>query len=81
MPPERKKTNGNGPGIDLASWLLGHGIAVRSTRPYQGGTLYVLDECPFSSAHKDGAFAIQFANGAVFAGCHHASCGGESPAC
>jgi hypothetical protein len=63
-------------GIDLASWLAEHGIAVRSTRPYQGGTLYVLDECPFSPAHKDGAFAIQFANGAIFAGCHHASCGG-----
>ncbi len=75
-PPERKKTNGSGPGIDLAGWLLDHGIAVRSTRPYQGGTLYVLDECPFSSAHNDGAFAIQFANGAVFAGCHHQSCGG-----
>ena len=75
-PPERKRANGNGPGIDLAAWLLDHGIAVRSTRPYRGGTLYVLDECPFSSAHKDGAFAIQFANGAIFAGCHHASCGG-----
>jgi len=75
-PPGRKKTNGNGPGIDLAAWLLDHGIAVRSTRPYQGGTLYALAECPFSSAHRDGAFAIQFANGAIFAGCHHASCGG-----
>jgi len=75
-PHERKRSNGNGPGIDLAAWLLDYGIAVRSTRPYQGGTLYVLDECPFSSAHKDGAFAIQFANGAIFAGCHHASCGG-----
>jgi len=75
-PSRSKKTNANGPGIDLASWLLDHGIAVRSTRPYQGGTLYALDECPFSSAHKDGAFAIQFANGAIFAGCHHASCGG-----
>ena len=74
--PQPKKTDGNSPGIDLASWLLDHGIAVRSTRPYQGGTLYVLDECPFSSAHKDGAFAIQFANGAIFAGCHHQSCGG-----
>ena len=68
----KKKTGG----IDLAAWLADHGIAVRSTRPYQGGTLYVLAGCPFSSAHKDGAFAIQFANGAVFAGCHHASCGG-----
>ena len=75
-PSRSKKPNGNGPGIDLASWLLDHGLAVRSTRPYQGGTLYVLDECPFSPAHRDGAFAIQFANGAVFAGCHHQSCGG-----
>ena len=71
-PPQRK----NSPGIDLAAWLAEHGIAVRSTRPWQGGTLYTLAECPFSSAHKDGAFAVQFADGAVFAGCHHASCGG-----
>jgi len=63
-------------GIDLGLWLAEHGIAVRSTKPYQGGTLYVLAECPFSSAHNDGAFAIQFANGAVFAGCHHQTCGG-----
>ncbi|NLB01111.1 MAG: hypothetical protein GX837_09175, partial [Methanomicrobiales archaeon] len=63
-------------GIDLAAWLADHGIAVRSAKPYQGGTLYSLAECPFSSAHKDGAFAIQFPNGAIFAGCHHATCGG-----
>ncbi|NLA39108.1 MAG: hypothetical protein GX882_06975, partial [Methanomicrobiales archaeon] len=72
-PPRRKK---GGRGIDLASWLLSHGVAVRSTKPWNGGTLYALEECPFSGAHKDGAFAIQFANGAIHAGCHHASCGG-----
>jgi hypothetical protein len=66
-----KKTGG----IDLASWLLDHNIAVRSAKPWNGGTLYTLAECPFSGAHKDGAFAIQFANGAVFAGCHHTTCG------
>ena len=71
-PPRPRKAAG----IDLAAWLLDHGIAVRSTRPWQGGTLFTLAECPFSSAHKGGAFAVQFANGAVFAGCHHASCGG-----
>ena len=65
-----------GGGIDLAAWLSDHGIAVRSAKPWNGGTLYALADCPFSGAHKDGAFAIQFANGAVFAGCHHASCGG-----
>ncbi|TAJ43872.1 hypothetical protein [Methanofollis fontis] len=63
-------------GIDLGRWLSEHGIAVRGTRPWQGGTLYVLEDCPFSPAHHDGAFAIQFPSGAVHAGCHHASCGG-----
>ena len=62
--------------IDLSEWLSDHGIAVANERPWQGGTLYVLEECPFSSAHKDGAFAIQFSNGAIYAGCHHNSCGG-----
>ena len=68
----RRKTAG----IDLAAWLAEHGIAVQSTKPWQGGTLFVLADCPFSSAHHDGAFAIQFPSGAIFAGCHHASCGG-----
>jgi len=72
-PPRQKKGERR---IDLASWLLDHGIAVRNTKPWNGGTLYSLEECPFSGAHKDGAFAIQFANGAIHAGCHHASCGG-----
>ena len=61
-PPRQKKAGGNGPGIDLAAWLIDHNIAVRSTRPYQGGTLYILEDCPFSSAHKDGAFAISIYN-------------------
>jgi hypothetical protein len=63
-------------GFDLRHWLGEHGVGIRSEKPYSGGMLFVLDECPFSSAHKDGAFAIQFANGAVFAGCKHTSCGG-----
>ncbi|WFN33442.1 hypothetical protein L1S32_06160 [Methanogenium sp. S4BF] len=62
--------------FDLGRWLGRHGIAVRTERPWQGGTLYSLAACPFSTAHTDGAFAVQFANGAVFAGCHHDSCGG-----
>ncbi|MDI6719904.1 MAG: hypothetical protein QMD46_09870 [Methanomicrobiales archaeon] len=61
---------------DLAAWLQEHRIGVKSRKPYQGGTLFVLEACPFSSAHTDGAFAIQFGNGALYAGCHHASCGG-----
>lgn len=70
-PPLGKKHN-----IDLAAWLQDHGIGVAREKPYAGGTLYVLDECPFSGAHRDGAFAIQFSNGAIHAGCQHTSCGG-----
>ncbi len=62
--------------IDLGKWLREHGLGVRTTKPWQGGTLYVLEDCPFSTAHRDGAFAVQFPSGAVYAGCHHASCGG-----
>ena len=76
LPRDEPAPRRKGGSIDLASWLAEHGIAVRSTRPWQGGTLYVLAECPFSGAHQDGAFAIQFANAAIFAGCHHQSCGG-----
>jgi hypothetical protein len=65
-----------GKGFDLRNWLSDHSVGIRSEKPYSGGTLFILDQCPFSSAHKDGAFAIQFGNGAVFAGCKHTSCGG-----
>jgi hypothetical protein len=64
--------------LDLREWLVQHGLGIANEKPYQGGTLFVLDECPFSGAHRDGAFAIQFPNGAIHAGCHHASCGGGS---
>ncbi len=63
-------------GFDLPAWLEAHGIAVASERPWQGGTLYALEQCPFSDAHRDGAYAVRFSSGAVHAGCHHASCGG-----
>jgi len=69
-------SRGKSGSIDLREWLSSHGIAVRSEKPWQGGTLFALEECPFSSAHRDGAFAIQFSSGAVHAGCQHASCGG-----
>jgi hypothetical protein len=75
LPTEAPPTPTGGK-IDLAAWLREHGLAVRSTRPWQGGTLHVLEDCPFSTAHHDGAFAVQFPSGAIYAGCHHASCGG-----
>jgi hypothetical protein len=74
--PTEAPTPPTGSKIDLGKWLSEHGISVRTTKPWQGGTLHVLEDCPFSTAHHDGAFAVQFPSGAVYAGCHHASCGG-----
>ncbi|PWR71404.1 hypothetical protein [Methanospirillum lacunae] len=72
-------TNGHSTGMrslfSLGAWLTSHNLAA-TAKPYKGGILYSFEQCPFSHAHKDGAFAIQFANGAIFAGCHHDSCGG-----
>jgi len=62
-------------GFSLGTWLQKNGFSCRE-KPYGGGILYLFDQCPFSSAHADGAYAIQFANGGIFAGCHHNSCGG-----
>jgi len=61
--------------LDLGIWLNTYGLSYRE-KPYGGGRLFLFDQCPFSSAHADGAYAIQFDNGAIFAGCHHNSCGG-----
>ncbi|MDX8551714.1 hypothetical protein KHC33_10855 [Methanospirillum sp. J.3.6.1-F.2.7.3] len=61
--------------LDLGIWLSSHGLFYRE-KPYGNGRLFLFDQCPFSSAHADGAYAIQFDNGAIFAGCHHNSCGG-----
>jgi len=61
--------------IDLGSWLSEHGIDVRSERPWQGGVLYSLRECPISGSHQNVAFAVQFPSGGISAGCHLSSCG------
>ena len=60
---------------NLSDWLNGHGIIVKFQKPYAGGTLFILDQCPFSDTHRDGAYAIQFPNGAIYTGCHHDTCG------
>ena len=77
-PAAARPKAGSQPGtrFNLPTWLGQHGIGVANQKDIKGGILYNLDECPFSSAHKDGAYAIQFHDGGLFAACKHASCGG-----
>jgi putative DNA primase/helicase len=60
--------------LDAVTWLTQHGVAVESQAPYQDGTKYILAECPLNPEHKRSAFVIQFASGALSAGCLHESC-------
>ena len=64
--------------FNLDTWLHEHFSGVSPGKPYKGGKMYTFSQCPFSTDHVDGAYALQLRNGAVFAGCHHASCGGGS---
>ncbi|PWR74205.1 hypothetical protein DK846_03385 [Methanospirillum lacunae] len=75
LPPAKGQESRSKSPLDLGLWLDHHSIGYRK-RPYAHGELFVLDACPFSQDHTDGAYAIQFPNGAIFAGCHHDSCGG-----
>lgn len=61
--------------INLWEWLTEHGINVRKEKTLNEGILFDLEQCPFSDAHRSGAYAIQFTNGNIFAGCFHNSCG------
>ena len=74
--PEVPKHNNYGTGyqqFDLDAWIQQHGIRIKSTSEYQGGTKYTLEECPFNPEHKDSAiFKLQ--NGAIGFSCFHNSC-------
>ncbi len=67
--------------IDVAGWLARYGIVVKGSGAWVSkdggdGTMYELAECPYSSEHgeRGEAFVIQFASGAINAGCHHNGC-------
>jgi hypothetical protein len=59
--------------FDIDAWLQRHGLNAYKSA-WKGGWRWKLERCPFSNAHNDGAYIVQFANGAISAGCHHNSC-------
>ena len=73
-PPPRPRRNGQRE-FDLGAWIGEHGVPVKREGTWGAdGRKYVLAECPWNG-HADGAaFIVQFADGAVAAGCHHNSC-------
>lgn len=66
--------------FDLAKWIHHQGFGIASgPLDWNGGTKWILTECPFNGEHTDrSAYIVQFASGAIAAGCHHNSCQGWS---
>jgi hypothetical protein len=60
--------------FDVDAFLERHHLPAVASPWQSGGRRWRLLQCPFSDAHTDGAYVVQFASGAVAAGCHHNSC-------
>lgn len=52
--------------VKLPDWLAAHNILAKFKKPCQNGKIYLPDTFPFSSAHKDGAYAIRFGDGGLW---------------
>ena len=70
-----KTTEPTGSSFDVDSFITRHGFDVAGPDPYQGGRRWTFNQSPLCEHHDDGPFLIQFANGALSAGCQHNSCG------
>jgi hypothetical protein len=64
--------------FDLAQWIEAHGLDVREKQDWRGGKRWIFRVCPWNADHRDrSAYIVQFASGAIAAGCHHNSCHGR----
>lgn len=71
----QKYNNYNPNKFELENWLNEHNINVTQKNDFNGGTKYILEQCPFDSNHKGkDACLIQLPNGAICFHCFHQSC-------
>jgi hypothetical protein len=66
--------------LDVSEWLRSHDLTVAQQAPWQGGGYkWILETCPWNAAHTNrSAYIVQFANGAIAAGCHHNGCANKN---
>jgi Protein of unknown function (DUF3987) len=62
--------------FDLSRWIAEHDLPVVAQGPWHaGGYKWILNPCPWNPDHTNrAAFIVQFAGGAIAAGCHHHGC-------
>jgi hypothetical protein len=64
--------------FDLELWLADYGLKVDGPTNWNRGRRWLFKVCPFNPSHRDrSAYVVQFANGAIAAGCLHKSCQGK----
>ena len=63
--------------FDPVAYAEEHGLKVSKAKPWNGGTLVELEECPFNPDHKKTARIVQLKNGALNFGCFHDGCKGN----
>ncbi|BDI28005.1 hypothetical protein CCAX7_000560 [Capsulimonas corticalis] len=80
LPPTPAAPPRTADAFDLERWIADHNLPVAKTGPYSGGgRKWILNPCPWNGDHtNDAAFIIQFASGAVAAGCRHNGCHGRT---
>jgi Domain of unknown function (DUF927) len=78
LPRPAEKGRGEKTGFDLTHWIQIHNFEIAAQGEWQGGYKWIFRTCPWNSAHRNrSAYIVQRANGAIAAGCHHASCKGK----
>lgn len=64
--------------FDVEAFMQRNELALHHVKEEEDSKIYVLEKCPWNEEHTDtAAFIQQFGNGAIAAGCHHASCEGN----
>lgn len=69
--PKVKKVEGD---FNLDDFISRHGINVSKVTQWDGGTRYILSECPFDGSHGKDSAIMQLTTGALVFHCFHNGC-------
>lgn len=72
------RRSGSNSRLNVVEYLQGHGVEIGKSKDLGHGTLWELKRCPWRPTESDGGpFVMQFNDGKIAAGCHHANCDGK----
>lgn len=76
--PQTEPRRVYGDEFDVRKWIDDHGLRTREEKRWSNNaTIYVLETCPFDSAHGKDSRIIHFDSGALSFGCFHNGCAGN----